>query len=126
MQQFVRGTVSELRAIGIEITMKISTFFACLIPELRKLSGPQFMKIWSACAPCSRNWLYFHLLLLLACCSLIFNVIIRVNASPVAMLLGLALGLALPANIYFFVVFNRRRQALRQYIEENWEEFRPQ
>src|SRR5205085_2562456 len=53
--------------------MKISTFFACFVPELRKLSAGQLMKIWSACAPCSQNWVYLHLLLVLACCSLIFS-----------------------------------------------------
>ena len=106
--------------------MKISTFFAYLIPELRKLSGPQLLEIWSACAPCSQNWVYFHLVLLLACWSLIFNIVIRINASPLAMLFGLILGLAIPANIYFFIVFNDRRQVLRDHIEANWEEFKPE
>jgi len=104
--------------------MKISTLFAAFVPELRKLSGAQLLKIWSACAPWSRNWIYLHLVLLLACCSVIFNLIIRVNASPFAMLFGLALGLTIPANIYFFFVFSGRRDALRQFILENWEEFR--
>ena len=36
------------------------------------------MKIWIACAPWSQNVIYLHLLLLLACCSLIFNLVIRV------------------------------------------------
>ena len=84
------------------------------------------MKIWSACAPCSKNWVYLHLLIILACCSVIFNLTIRVNASLLAMLFGLALGATIPANIYFFTVFNSRRQVLRKYIEENWEEFRPE
>ncbi len=106
--------------------MKISTFVAYFVPELRKLSGGQLMKIWGACAPYSQNWIYFHLVLLLVCCSIIFNVIIRLNASPLAMAFGLAAGLTIPANIYFFAVFNTRREALRQYIQENWEEFRPQ
>ena len=34
------------------------------------------------------------------------------------------LGLTIPANIYFFFVFSGRRDALRQFILENWEEFR--
>jgi len=110
---------------ALKITMNISTFFAYLIPELRKLSGPKLLRIWTACAPWSQNWVYFHLVLLLACCSLIFNLTIRINASFAAMLFGLALGLAIPSNLYFFLVFNGRRGALRQYIEENWEEFRP-
>src|SRR5438445_7689936 len=101
--------------------MKISTFFACLVPELRKLSGPQLMKIWAACAPCSKNWVYLHLLVILACCSLIFNLI--QNGSLVSILIGLLAGLTIPANIYFFAVFNNRRQMLRQYLEANWEEF---
>src|SRR5207249_1882094 len=106
--------------------MKISTFFAAFVPELRRLSGAQLLKIWSACAPCSRNWVYLHLVLILACCSVIFNLTIRVNASLFAMLFGLAAGLIIPANLYFYIVFNRRRDALRQFILENWEEFRPE
>jgi len=106
--------------------MKISTFFAYFVPELRKLSGGQLMKIWGACAPYSQNLVYLHLVLLLACCSVIFNIIIRVNASPLAMALALVAGLTIPANIYFFAVFGSRRQVLRQYIEEHWEEFRPE
>src|SRR5580765_5594793 len=85
---------SELPPTGIEINMKISSFFAYFVPELRGHSGPQLMKIWSACAPCSQNWVYLHLLLLLACCSLIFNLIIHLNAAPLSMLVGLLLGLA--------------------------------
>lgn len=106
--------------------MKISSFFAYFVPELRGRSGPQLMKIWSACAPCSQNWVYLHLLLLLACCSLIFNLIIHLNAAPLSMLFGLVLGLALPSNIYFYAAFSNRRQVLRQYIEQNWEEFKPE
>ena len=106
--------------------MRISTFFAYFVPELRRLSGAQLMRIWGACAPWSQNWVYLHLLLLLACCSLIFNLIISWSASPFAMAFGLAAGLTIPANVYFFAVFSNRRPALRQYIEENWEEFRPQ
>ena len=106
--------------------MKISSFFAYFIPELRKLSGAQLMKIWGACAPCSQNWVYLHLVLVLVCCSLIFNLIIHVNASPLAMLFALLVGLTIPSNLYFLIVFNNRRQVLRQFIEENWEEFKRQ
>jgi len=106
--------------------MKVSTFLAYFVPELRKLSGGQLMKIWGACAPYSQNWIYLHLVLLLACCSVIFNLIIRLNASPLAMGFALIAGLTIPANAYFFAVFNGRRPALRQYIEEHWEEFRPE
>src|SRR5438094_73434 len=77
--------------------MKISTFFAAFVPELRKLSGAQLLKIWSACAPCSRNWVYLHLVLILACCSVIFNLTIRVNASLFAMLFGLV---NIPVGLY--------------------------
>lgn len=105
--------------------MKISSFLAYFVPELRKLSAAQLFRIWGACAPCSRNWVYLHLLLVLACCSLIFNLTIHVNASPLAMVFGLVAGLVIPFNIYFYLLFNSRRQVLRQYIDENWEEFRP-
>ena len=106
--------------------MKISTFFAGFVPELRRLTGAQLLKIWIACAPWSQNLIYLHLVLLLACCSLIFNLIIRVNASLPAMVFALVAGLSIPSNIYFFAVFNGRRAALRQYIDEHWEEFRPE
>ena len=53
--------------------MKISSLFAWFIPELRKKSGDQLLKIWSACSPYSRNMIYLHLVLLLACSSAIFN-----------------------------------------------------
>ncbi len=84
------------------------------------------MKIWGACAPCSQNWVYLHLVLVLTCCSLIFNLIIHMNASPLAMLFALLVGLTIPSNLYFLLVFNNRRQVLRQFIEENWEEFKRQ
>ena len=40
-------------------------------------------------------------LLLLVSCSVIFNLIIRLNASPLAMAFALIAGLTIPANIYF-------------------------
>ena len=44
----------------------------------------------------------------------------------VSMLFALLVGLTIPSNLYFLIVFNNRRQVLRQFIEENWEEFKPQ
>ena len=108
-----------------EAIMKASNFFAYSIPELRRLSGAQLLKIWAACAPYSRNWLYLHCILVLACCSLIFNLALRLSDSLILILFGLVVALTVPANIYFFLLFKDRRQELRQYIEQNWSEFRP-
>lgn len=105
--------------------MKIGSLLAFTIPELRRLSGAQLVKIWGACAPFSRNALYVHLLLLLASCSLIFNLFLRLRGPFYVDLIGLALGTLLPSNVYFHVVFNSRRAILRTFIEEHWEEFRP-
>ena len=105
--------------------MKISSLFAWFIPELRKKSGDQLLKIWSACSPYSRNMIYLHLVLLLACSSAIFNGVMRLRGPFMLDMFGLVLGLLLPSNIYFYSVFKDRRPAIRQFIEENWEEYRP-
>ncbi len=110
---------------GGEPNMKASNFFAYSIPELRRLTGAQLLKIWEACAPYSRNWLYLHCLLVLGCCSLIFNLALHLSDSLILILFGLAVALTVPANIYFFLLFKDRRHELRQYIEQNWSEFRP-
>jgi hypothetical protein len=107
--------------------MKVSTIFAYVIPELRGLSAAQLLKIWGACAPFSRNALYVHLVLLGVCCSLVFNFFLRATDSAIFLpLVGLALGLTVPSNLYFFLVFKDRREQLRQFLEENWAEFHPQ
>ena len=105
--------------------MKIARFVAWSIPELRNMTGTQLLKVWGACTPYSRNTIYVHLILLLACCSVIFNLAMRLRGPFLVDLLGLALGLTVPSNTYFYVVFKDRRQAIRQFIEENREEFRP-
>ena len=105
--------------------MKLGILFAWSVPELRNLTGAQLLKVWGACTPYSRNTIYLHLIGLLACCSVIFNLAMRLRGPFIVDLLGLALGLTLPSNIYFYVVFKDRRQAIRQFIEANWEEFRP-
>jgi hypothetical protein len=110
---------------GGETSVKASNFFAYSIPELRRLTGAQLLKIWGACAPYSRNWLYLHCILVLACCSLIFNLALRWSDSLILILFALGVALTVPANIYFFLLFKDRRQELRQYIEQNWSEFRP-
>ena len=83
------------------------------------------MKIWGGCTPYSRNTIYVHLILLLACCSVIFNLAMGLRGPFLLDMLGLLLGLTLPPNIYFYVVFKDRRQAIRQFIEANREDFRP-
>lgn len=106
--------------------MKIAGLFALGIPELRRMTGPQLFKVWSACAPFSRNAIYLHMVLLLMCASGIFNSAMRLSDSFLLDLVGLVLGLLLPPNLYFLAVFKDRRPAIRQFIQENWEEFRPE
>ena len=53
--------------------MKIGALFGWFVPELRKMNGSQLLKVWGGCTPYSRNAIYFHCILLLACCSVIFN-----------------------------------------------------
>ena len=67
--------------------------------------------------------IYVHIILLMACCSLIFNLAMWVRGPIIVDMLGLVLGLTVPSNIYFYNVFTPRRAALRQFIQDNWEEF---
>ena len=106
--------------------MKIGTFIAGLVPELRKMSGNQLLKVWGSCSPYSRQTIYLHCVILLACSSVIFNVFMRLGDSLLLDLLGLLLGLLLPPNIYFLVVFHQRRAQIREFIQEHWEEYRPE
>jgi ABC-type uncharacterized transport system YnjBCD permease subunit len=106
--------------------MKLGAWLALTVPELRRMSGGQLLKVWTGCTPYSRNAIYLHIVLLMACASVIFNTAMRVSDSFFVDLIGLAIGLTLPPNIYFQQIFKRRRQELRQFIEANWEEFRPE
>ena len=105
--------------------MKLAGFFALTIPELRRLTGSQFMRVWSACSAYSRGKIYVHLVLLMACASVIFNTAMRLSESVLLDLVGLCIGLFVPPNIYFHYLFNNRRAQIREFIEENWEEFKP-
>jgi hypothetical protein len=103
--------------------MKIGTLFAWSVPELRKMTGAQLLNVWSACTDYSRLKIYLHIILLMACCSAIFNLAMWVRGPIIVDLLGLVIGLTVPSNIYFYNVFTPRRAAIRQFIEEHWEEF---
>ena len=105
--------------------MRIGTWFACSIPELRRLTGAQLTKVWGACSPFSRNAIYVHLILLLAACSLIFNLFLRLRGPLYLDLIGLTLGSIVPANLYFHAVFKSRRDVIRKFIEDHRDEFTP-
>lgn len=89
------------------------------------MSGGQLLKIWHACTPYSRNKIYIHVVLLLVCSSVIFNTAMRLSGSFIVDMIGLAIGLLIPPNLYFHYVFKERRAEIRRFVEENWEEFRP-
>ena len=103
--------------------MKMGTFFAWSVPELRKMSGAQLLNVWSSCTDYSRLKIYLHIILLMAACSIIFNLAMWLRGPIIVDLLGLLIGLTVPSNIYFYNVFTPRRAAIRQVIEENREEF---
>ena len=105
--------------------MKVGAIFACFVPEMRKMSGAQLLRAWQGGTGYSRNKIYLHCVILLVCSSAIFNTVLRLTDSVLLDLIGLLVGLTLPSNIYFSAVFSSRRPQLRQFIEENWEEFRP-
>lgn len=86
----------------------------------------QLFKVWNACTPYPRHVIYIHLVVLLACASVIFNTAMRLSDSFFLDMIGLIIGLLLPPNIYFHYIFKNRLADLRQYIQQNWEEFRPQ
>ena len=87
------------------------------------MTGGQLLEAWVACSPFSRPKVYLHIILLMGCCSLIFNLAMRLKGPIIVDILGLVIGLTVPSNIYFYNVFSSRRAALRTFIEEHWEEF---
>jgi hypothetical protein len=104
--------------------MNISSLFAATIPELRGKTWDQLLALWGNCAGFSRNKIYFHIIILLCGCSLIFNTVLYFTESVMAAVtVGVLLGLTIPPNIYFFVLFNKRRQEIRQYIMDHWNDF---
>ena len=103
--------------------MKMGMLFACLVPELRKMSGAQLMDVWHSCTAHSRLKIYLHIVLLMACCSAIFNFAMWLRGPIIVDLIGLIIGVTVPANIYFYNVFTPRRAAIRKFIEENWDNF---
>jgi len=105
--------------------MKVGAFFACFVPELRKLNGGQLLRAWQGGTGFSRNKIYLHCVILLVCSSVMFNTFLRLTDVVVLNFIGWVLAMTLPANIYFLAIFSSRRPQLRQFIEENWEEFRP-
>ncbi|MEY2409371.1 MAG: hypothetical protein QOF48_2041 [Verrucomicrobiota bacterium] len=103
--------------------MKIAGLFAMSVPEVKRMTFAQLVSIWGGCTQWSRNKILFHLVLLLGCCSLIFNLTMRLGGGIFMDLAGLVLGLLLPANIYFGAVLGSRRPQIRRFIEEHWAEF---
>lgn len=103
--------------------MKMGTLFAWSVPELRKMSGAQLLEVWHSCTEHSRLKIYLHIILLMASCSAIFNFAMWLRGPIIVDILGLIIGLTVPSNIYFYNVFTPRRAAIRQFIEEHWEDF---
>ena len=106
--------------------MKLAGLCAMTIPELRRMTGGQLFKVWGGCSPHSRQKIYLHVILLMACASVIFNAAMWLSESFFIDLLGLLVGCLVPPNIYFHLLFKDRRPAIRKFMEENWEEFRPE
>jgi hypothetical protein len=105
--------------------MKIAGLLACSVPEVKRMTWGQLLSVWGGCTDWSRNKIYLHLLLLLACCSLIFNLTLRLNGGLLLDLIGLLAGLMVPVNIYFAAVLGSRRPQIRKFIEEHGAEFNP-
>ncbi len=103
--------------------MKMGTFFAWSVPELRKMTGSQLLNVWSACTDYPRLKIYLHIILLMACCSAIFNLAMWLRGPFIVDMLGLVVGLILPSNIYFYTVMTPRRAVIRQYVLENQDMF---
>jgi|GEM_PF-3980304 hypothetical protein len=103
--------------------MKLGAIYGWFVPELRKMNGNQLLKVWGACTSYSRNWIYLHCILLLACCSVIFNLSMRLTGSIFLDLIALVFGLTVPPNLYFAAVLGGRREQVRRFVEEHWEEF---
>ena len=103
--------------------MKIGALFGWFVPELRKLNRSQLLKVWGACTPYSRNAIYLHCVLLLACCSLIFNLSMQLSGSIFLDLFALVLGLTVPPNLYFAALLGGRREQIRRFVDEHPDEF---
>lgn len=103
--------------------MKIGMLFGWSVPELRRMNGGQLLDAWATVTGHSRMRVHLHVILLMACCSAIFNAAMWISDSFFIYFIGLLLGLTLPSGIYFYNVLNPHRAALRQYIEEHWNEF---
>jgi hypothetical protein len=103
--------------------MKIGGLIARTVPELHRMNWSQLLRAWSAATGWTNNKIYIHLLLVLACSSALFNLVLKfMGGNPIFVGLMFLLCLLLPVNIYFAIVFSNRRTQLRQFIEENWEE----
>ena len=105
--------------------MKIAGLLACFVPEVKRMTWVQLLAVWGGCTGWSRNKIHLHLVLVLACCSVIFNLTLRLGGGILLDLFGLLVGLMVPANIYFAAVLGSRRPQIRKFIEENWAEFSP-
>ena len=103
--------------------MKIAGLLAFSVPEVKPLTWGQLLKVWSGCTGWSRDKIYLHLLLLLACCSVLFNLTMRLGGGMLLDFGGLLIGLTVPPNIYFAAVLGSRRPQIRKFIEEHWAEF---
>ncbi len=103
--------------------MKIGALFGWFVPELRKLNGSQLLKVWGGCTSYSRNAIYLHCVLLLACCSVIFNLAMHASDSFFLYLIALLFGLMVPPNLYFAAILGGRREQIRRFVEEHWDEF---
>ena len=103
--------------------MKIGALFGWFVPELRKMNGSQLLKVWRGCTSYSSNAIYFHIVLLLACCSVIFNLSMRYTGSIFIDLIALVFGLTVPPNLYFAAILGGRREQVRHFVEEHWDEF---
>ena len=103
--------------------MKIAGLLAFSVPEVKSLTWGQLLKVWSGCTGWSRDKIYLHLLLLLACCSVLFNLTMRLGGGMLLDFGGLLIGLTVPPNSYFAAVLGSRRPQIRKFIEEHWAEF---
>ena len=103
--------------------MKIGALFGWFVPELRRMNGNQLLKVWDSCASYSRNAIYLHCVLLLACYSVIFNLSMRFSDSMLLYLVALLFGLTVLPNLYFAAILGGRREQIRRFVEEHWDEF---
>ena len=112
--------------------MKLGAIYGWFVPELRKMNGTQLLKVWGSCTSYSRNAIYLHCVLLLACSSVIFNLAMKAtsamfpNGSILSFFLdlfALLFGLTVPPNLYFAAVLGSRREQVRRFVEEHWDEF---